>query len=100
MKFRPDSDNFTAEADEDRKLECVYEGEFTGSLSWSGPAVGSGRTTETGNGVTRSILTITNVHLTDAGTYVCSRHSDGEDEDVSAELVVNGELTELRFLHS
>ena len=54
--------------------------------------MGSGRTAESGNGVTRSILTISAVHLSDAGTYVCSRHSDGPDEEVSAHLRVIGEL--------
>ena len=57
--------------------------------------MGSGRTGVSGNGVTRSILTISNVHLTDAGVYVCSRHSNGVYEEVRADLVVIGELLSL-----
>ena len=50
--------------------------------------MGSSRTNVSGNGVTSSILTISDVHLSDAGTYICSCNSS---EEVSARLHVIGE---------
>ena len=89
LQFRPNAVSFTANAGRERELECRYLGTFTGSLSLIGPAVGSDRAEMSGNGVTRYVLTIRDVQISDAGVYTCY-HTSGEE--VGAELIVIGEL--------
>ena len=89
LTFRPNAISFTADAGGEQSLECRYFGYNTGTLSLIGPAVGSGRAEISGTKVSRIVITIHNVHISDAGTYICSFTSG---EQVSTELIVTGEL--------